>query len=52
MYIDDLINQLQKARKAIWEEAEVFLYVDDVELEIFGVFIKYVEDGHYEVVIE
>ena len=52
MYLCELIEELQKAQKFIPDDSTVIINYDDQEIEVFGVSVRLLGEGEYEVILE
>lgn len=52
MHLEELIDELQKAERFIPEDSTVFIYYDWDEIEVFGVSVRVLWNGEYDVIIE
>lgn len=52
MHLEELIDELQKAQRFIPDDSTVYLHYDWEEIEVYGISVRSLGEGEYEVMIE
>jgi len=52
MNVSELIEQLQKVQKTVWDTPNVYIHYDGQEIETYGVSVRILWPEEFEVVLE
>lgn len=52
MHLEEIIEELEKTRRFIPEDSTVLIHLQGDESEVFGVSVRILGDGEYQVIIE